>query len=301
MIRKLVLLAWIFLLLVCGCTKKSKLKTVVAQVNEDVITREDVQRALSLYSSSKEEASSLKRRVLDQLIERQLKLQEAERLGLTVSDEELNKRVKETMGSYPKSEFITFLDREGMNFDEWKNGIRENILMEKLLISQVYLAVTTSPNEITAYYNDNRQEFVRPQKFHIRQILVKDRTNAEEVLAALRNGEEFEELARNRSLSPDKEKGGDMGYFAKEEMLTEWVEAVSKLAPGEISYPVESPYGWHIFKLESVKAPRLVTLKEATDEIAAKLLRHKRERALREWLLGLRVRSEIKINGDYLR
>lgn len=299
--RRVFFLFLVVILLISGCRKRPEEKGIVARVNGDPVTLEEFNKALLPYSPSKEEIPGLKRRLLDQLIEKKLKLQEARRLGLAVTDEELNQRIKETMGSYPKSEFITFLNKEGTTFEEWKKGVSENILLEKLITSQVYLPIKVSEKEITAYYREHRDQFKEPKKFRIRQILVESQTEAEEILKALGKGEGFEELAREKSLSPDKERGGDMGYFSKKEMLAEWEEAVGKLSPGEVSYPVESPYGWHIFKLEEIKSPRILSLKEARKEIKEKLLLERRERALKEWLLGLRVRAEIEINEELLR
>ena len=299
--KKIILLFLTLLLLISGCRKRPEEKGIVARVNGEPITFEEFNKALLPYSPSKEEIPGLKRRVLDQLIEKRFKLQEARRLGLTVTDEELNQRIKETMGSYPKNEFVTFLTKEGTTFEDWKNGIRENILLEKLITSQVYLPIKVNKKEITAYYQEHQDQFREPKRFRIRQILLESREEAEKILNSLRKGEGFEELARKKSLSPDKERGGDMGYFSKEEMLAEWEEAVGKLSPGEVSYPVESPYGWHIFKLEEIKSPRILSLKEARKEIKEKLLLERRERALKEWLLGLRVRAEIETNEGLLR
>lgn len=299
--RKTILLFLALSLLIYGCRKKPEEKGIVARVNGEPVTSEEFNKALLPYSPSKEEIPALKRRVLDQLIEKRLELQEARKLELTVTDEELNQRIKETMGSYPKSEFVTFLTKEGTTFEEWKDGVRENILLEKLVTFQVYLPIKVSEKEITAYYEEHQEEFKEPERFRIRQILVESQAEAEEILKALGKGEGFEELARKRSLSPDKERGGDMGYFAKEEMLAEWEEAIGKLSPGEVSYPVESPYGWHIFKLERVLPPRTVSLPEARKKIKEKLLLESREKALREWLLGLRAQAGIKINEELLR
>ena len=301
MAKKIFLICLISFLLIFGCRKRPEEKGIVAWVNGESITLGEFNKALLPYSPSREEIPALKRRVLDQLIEKRLKLQDARRLGLTVTDEELNQRIRETMGSYPKSEFVTFLAKEKTTFEKWKEKIREDILIEKLITSQVYLPIKVSEKEITAYYQGHQDQFREPKKFRIRQILVENQAEAEEILNSLRKGEGFEELARKRSLSPDKEWGGDMGYFSKEEMLAEWEEAVGKLSPGEVSYPVESPYGWHIFKLESVKSPRTVSLKEARKEIKEKLLLERREGALKEWLLGLRVRAKIEINEELLR
>ena len=299
--RRMFFLSLVVILLIFGCRKKLEEKGIVARVNKEAVTLEEFNKALLPYSPSKEELPALKRRVLDHLIESRIKLQEARRLGLAVTDEELNQRIKETMGSYPKSEFVTFLTKEGTTFEEWKNGVRENILLEKLITSQVYLPLKVSEKEVTAYYQEHQDQFKEPKKFRIRQILVENQAAAEKILKALGKGEGFEELARKKSLSPDKEWGGDMGYFSEEEMLAEWEEAVGKLSPGEVSYPVESPYGWHIFKLESVKSPRTVSLKEVRKKIKENLLLKRRERALKEWLLGLRVRAEIEINEELLR
>ncbi len=299
--KKIILLFLVVILFITGCRKKPKEKGIIARVNREPITLEEFNKTFLPYSPSREEIPALKRRVLDQLIEKRLKLQEARRLGLTVTDEELNQRIKETMGSYPKSEFITFLNKERTTFEEWKNGVRENILLEKLITSQVYLPIKVSEREITAYYREHQDQFREPKKFRIRQILLESQGEAEEILKALGKGEKFEELARKRSLSPDKESGGDMGYFSTEEMLAEWAEAVGKLSPGEVSYPVESPYGWHIFKLEKVLPPRMVSLKEARKKIKEKLLLERREGALKEWLLGLRVRAAIETNEEMLR
>ncbi len=299
--RKTILLFLIVTLLISGCRKRPQEKGIVAWVNGEPITLEEFNKALLSYSPSREELPALKRRVLDQLIEKRLEFQEARRLGLTVTSEELNQRIRETMGSYPKSEFVTFLAKEGITFEEWKNGVRENILLEKLITSQIYLPLKVSEKEITIYYQKHREEFKEPKRFRIRQILVESQEEAEEVLKALGKGEGFEELARKRSLSPDGERGGDMGYFALREMLAEWEEAIGRLSPGEVSYPVESPYGWHIFKLEAIKSPRILSLKEAQERIKEKLLLERREEALREWLLGLRVRAEIEINEELLR
>jgi parvulin-like peptidyl-prolyl isomerase len=299
--KKILFLFLVIILLISGCRKRPEEKGMVARVNGEPITLEEFNKALLPYSPSKEELPALRRRVLNQLIEKRLKIQEARRLGMTVTDEELNQRIRETMGPYPKSEFVTFLSKEKTTFEEWKNGVRENILLEKLVTSQVYLSIKVSEKEISAYYQEHREEFKELRKFKIRQILLESQAEAEKILKALRKGEGFEELARKRSLSPDKERGGDMGYFSLGEMLPEWEEAISKLSPGEISYPVESPYGWHIFKLEKIKSPRTLSLKEARKEIKEKLLLERRERALKEWLLGLRAQAKIEINEGLLR
>ncbi|MBU4129128.1 peptidyl-prolyl cis-trans isomerase [bacterium] len=299
--RRVFFLSLVVILLFTGCRKRPEEKGIVARVNGEPITLEEFNKVLLPYSPSKEEIPGLKRRVLDQLIEKRLNLQEARRMGLAVTDEELNQRIKETMGSYPKSEFVTFLTKEGTTFEEWKNGVKENILLDKLITSQVYLPLKVSEKEIITYYQEHQDQFREPKRFRIRQILVENQAEAEEILKALGKGEGFEELARKRSLSPDKERGGDMGYFSTEEMLAEWEEAVGKLSPGEVSYPVESPYGWHIFKLEKVLPPRMVSLKEARKEIKEKLLLERREGALKEWLLGLRVQAKIEINEELLR
>ena len=85
-------------------------------------------------------------------------------------------------------------------------------------------------------------------KIHAAHILVKDRATAEKVLAELKAGAKFEDLARKYSIDPSKANGGDLGYFQRGDLLPEFENAVLKLKPGQVSGIVHTKLGYHIIK-----------------------------------------------------
>lgn len=92
------------------------------------------------------------------------------------------------------------------------------------------------------------QTQVAGYKIHAAHILVKDRATAEKVLAELKAGAKFEDLARKYSIDPSNANGGDLGYFQRGDLLPEFENAVIKLKPGQISGIVRTKLGYHIIK-----------------------------------------------------
>jgi peptidyl-prolyl cis-trans isomerase C len=88
-----------------------------------------------------------------------------------------------------------------------------------------------------------------PGKVHASHILVKTEQEALGILYDLRQGKDFGELARQKSLCPSKRDGGDLGWFGRGQMVREFEAAAFGLKPGELSRPVKTPFGWHIIKL----------------------------------------------------
>jgi peptidyl-prolyl cis-trans isomerase D len=136
---------------------------------------------------------------------------------------------------------------------------------------------------ITSYYDENSSEFTEPEKRRARHILIQTtaedsaevlkekRQRAEEVLKLARANEDFVTLAKQYSEGPGKANGGDLGFFAKGQMIPAFEEAVFAMKPGEISEVVTTSFGYHIIKLEEIQASSTKGLPEVHDEILAKL------------------------------
>ncbi len=149
--------------------------------------------------------------------------------------------------------------------------------------------------KVKEYYERNKAEFNQEAKVKARHILIafkdaraasgeaaqrsKDdaKTLAEKVLAETK-GADFAKLAEKYTDEPSgKTKGGDLGYFRKDQMVKEFAEAAFALKPGELSKVVESPFGFHIIKVEALQEPKSVTAEEAKQEIAEKLVAKERK------------------------
>lgn len=92
-----------------------------------------------------------------------------------------------------------------------------------------------------------------PRKVHARHILVKTENEAFEILFDLKQGKDFEEIAKEKSLCPSGKKGGDLGWFGRGQMVKEFENAAFELKKGEFSKPVKTQFGFHIIEVIEVK------------------------------------------------
>jgi peptidyl-prolyl cis-trans isomerase C len=118
----------------------------------------------------------------------------------------------------------------------------------------------------------------------------------------LRRGADFAKLAEAHSLSPDGDKGGDLGYFARGQMPAEFEEVAFKLKKKrQISKVFSTSYGYHIFQLIDRQSARQASLDEVRGEIRERLRRQKVEAAFQSWLTKLKAQAKIKINPYFLK
>jgi peptidyl-prolyl cis-trans isomerase C len=202
---------------------------------------------------------------------------------------EPGKDLKETLGGM------------GIDYEKWKSDIWEDVMIEKLIARDVIRNVYVPASEVRRYYNENPQEFERPEQVRVRQIVVATEDEARKVLDQLQNEKaDFATVARKKSTAPEAEEGGNLGYFAMGEMPGEF-NVVFGLPKGGISGVVKSPYGFHIFKLEDKRRAGKVGLEEASREIAEKLSRQKQDVRYKQWLEELRGRTKFVVNYQGLR
>ena len=279
---------------------------MIAQVNEEQISVEEFDREFKelILEPGKEakgtELGDLKQAYLDQVIERKILVQEARRLGIKISQEELNQAISEIKMDYPGEGFGEKLGLKGTTLEEWKNRLEEKLLAEKVIRGAFYPPEKIDEKEALQYYEDHRSSFQIAQKVRARQIVVADGEEAIQILKRLKKGESFEKLAREKSLGPEKVQGGDLGYFSQGEKPTEF-DSVFEMEVGAISEVIKSPYGYHIFRLEEKTQPRQIPFEEAKLEILQELGRKKGEENYQKWLKDLKGRAIVRVNKKRLR
>jgi peptidyl-prolyl cis-trans isomerase C len=249
---------------------------------------------------SEEEKADLERSFLVQVIDRELALAEADRLGVSVTPEEVEAALREHRRDYPGDAFEQMLAAKGITLDDWRRDLEEGLLMEKVVRQAVYAKVAVAESEVDDYYQEHRDEFDRPAQVRARQIVVASKEEGQRVLGLLRQGEPFTEVARQNSLSPDAEEGGDLGFFARGDMPPEFDAIVFTLPVGRISDLVQSEYGFHIFLVEERREALRLPLSELRTEIRDRLLAEKEERAYQRWLQDLRGRATIEVDWSRL-
>lgn len=248
---------------------------------------------------SASERQSLERAFLTQLIDRELTLAEARRRGLAVSPAELDAALEEHRRDYPAGGFEAMLKERGLTLEDWRTELTQNLLLDKLTDQIVGERGRIGEMEIDTYYSTHRGDFDRPQQVRARQIVVADQAEGERVLARLRKGEAFAEVARSTSLSPDAKQGGDLGFFGRDEMPPEF-EVVFSLPAGKVSSLVKSDYGYHLFLVEEKRPAVRLSRQEAEREIRAILEAERRESTYQEWLQELRGKAAVEVDWRQL-
>jgi peptidyl-prolyl cis-trans isomerase C len=301
-------------LLFFGCSKKEEAKQpppppaiapevqILATVNGDPITLgEFLERfARAGLKPEKEAELQVKEEFLNRLIERKMMLREAQRRRIKVSLPEINKRV-ETVRTEQGKDVKEALGGLGIDYEKWQSDVWEDMMIEKLIARDVVRNLRVPSSEVRRYYQENPQEFQRPEQVRVRQIVVATEEEAQKVLDKLLNEKaDFAALARQRSTAPEAEAGGDLGFFAMGEMPGEF-NVVFGLPRGGISSVVKSPYGYHIFKLEEKRKAGKLGLEEASKEIVEKLSRQKQDVRYKQWLTELRGRTKFVVNYQGLQ
>jgi parvulin-like peptidyl-prolyl isomerase len=152
---------------------------------------------------------------------------------------------------------------------------------------------------VRKYYKKHRSEFVVPEQVRVRQIVVKDRQEAEGLLKRIKRGEPFEELARRHSTAPEAEMGGDLGFFGRGDMPEEF-DVVFSLKAGETSDIVQSPYGYHIFQIVARRGQSASSFDEVKDQVKKMVVREEEDKIFQAWLKKVKKRASIRVNKKAL-
>jgi len=165
---------------------------------------------------------------------------------------------------------------------------RSRLLMDTLLDQEGKAAVTDAA--LKQVYDDAAKQISGEQEVHARHILVETEDKAKEIIAKLKKGADFAELAKKESKDPGASDGGDLGFFTKDQMVPEFSAAAFALEPGKISDPVKSQFGWHVIKVEEKRARKAPPFEQVKPQLEAFVIR----KAQAEYVAKLRSDAKIE-------
>src|SRR6185437_14367611 len=321
---------------ISGCQHARPGADVMAKVNGRVISKSELdkyyanQELAAAQKPSGEQAESLRLNILKTLIDQEIMMQRAEKLGLLATDDEVDRKLNELKSPYTQEQFDQKLKDSHMSLDDLKRDLRRNLTIDKVLNKEITSKINITDKEIADYYNQSKAQFnlIEP-RYHLAQIVVSSqpaqqvsnlkndkaqneaeaRKKIQMIENRLESGDDFAQVAMNYSEQPDTAgNGGDMGMISESQLRTnpEIYAAVSKLKPGEVSHPLpvvdpntKKVIGYSIVRLISKEPAGQRELNDPrVQQFIREQLRDSREQLLKSAYYDL-VHNQSKIENYY--
>jgi len=259
------------------------LNSIVASVNNDVILQSELRNRSAMVISQLQTQqaelpprSALQKQVLDRLILENLQLQLAERNGIRIDDEKLNNNMRKLakQNDMSLSEFRETLEQDGYDYVAFREQFRNQITINQIRQEMVENRVEVTAQEVdhllatAASFNDQNREY------HLAHILVstpeaaspeqlqKAKKRTDDMLARLRDGADFEQMAIAESDGQQALSGGDLGWRKTGQLPSLFSDVVGQLQIGQISDPIRSPSGFHIVKIMDIRGDQRHIIKQ---------------------------------------
>jgi peptidyl-prolyl cis-trans isomerase C len=264
-------------------------------------------RAHSGAPMDEAQLKTIKMDVLNNLINRELLNQESKKEKIAVTDEQVNDKLSKIKQRFKgDAEFKEMLAKMKITEPQIKTQLKEDLAIQALIDKQVVEKITVTEKDAQAYYDAHPDAFKQPEQIRASHILVTVDPKAdpakkeeahkkiESIQEKLKAGGDFAALAKELSDCPSKEKGGDLGYFGKGQMVKPFEDAALALKPGETSGIVETQFGYHIIKLTDIKPEGTMSFAEVKDQLTQYLKQEKVKTELDSYLAGLEKTAKIE-------
>ena len=287
---------------------------IVAVVNDEVITLSELnefsarlQLSLKTPISFVSQETGKKDEALNQLILRRLQIQLAQKRGFRASSQEIDQllaEISQENGLFSENALKDALGKEGLTLRQYREDIKKQLMILKLAGREVKSGILISEKEVRLTYEDNLDEYRLPDKVHLRQIVLilpdpSDKKQlfekAESIRSQILEGISFDSLARKHSRGPNAGSGGDLGMIEINQLMPNVRQALSKLSQGEMTEPIETSTGIHLFWVESFQKGRHLPLEEVKDIIHESLFQAQATLRYLSWAREIRNQSHVEI------
>ncbi|WP_456464872.1 peptidylprolyl isomerase [Persephonella sp.] len=286
-------------------------KKVVAVVGNKKITEMDVQRYMKILlpmnyyhrTITDEKLKEIRKKAIEALINRELLYHEAEKKGIKVKDEEVNKLIDQMIKKYKSKENLEkLLKQTGVSLDQFRHELKKRLAIDKLLSK--YLSVKITEKDLREYYEKNKYKFKEPPSLKVRYIYIKvdpskpkgrqiAKERAEKAYKEIKEGKDFGDVAYRYSDDLSRIKGGELGFVHKGRFEKTVEDVIYKLKPGQISDIIETDLGFHIVKVEEKRPERLVPFEKIKDKLKKELEEKYRKEKFEELLKD--ARKDLKV------
>jgi peptidyl-prolyl cis-trans isomerase C len=293
----------------------ARLPALLAWVNGEAIERWEFENAVKRVEARAggpvppEKRDEVLRSVLDQLVAYHLLAQQSKALKLDVADIDVEARLADVRRGFPTEEaFKQSLTVQGVTLDQLRKQSRMSLQVQKVIDAEVTTKVVVQEAEVSVFYQQNLGRFKQGDTVRASHILIglpqgatpaqkqEARVKAQAVLKQVRSGADFATVARAQSQDPGSApKGGDLGFFPSGQMTPAFEEAAFTLKPGTMSGLVETPFGFHIIKVQERRPPRTAPLVEVGGQIKEFLTKGRRDAKLEQLIETVKGKSKVEI------
>jgi peptidyl-prolyl cis-trans isomerase SurA len=305
--------------------KGTVVEEIVARVNNQIITRSDLQKA---DSSMREElthdcqncpadkiASEYKDKqkdLLRDLIDQQLLVERAKDMNLSVETDLIKRldEVRKQNGLATMDDLEKAVESQGIAWEDYKTQLRNGLLTQEVIRQQVGGRMDIGSDEVKKYYEDHKDQFTRPEQVELGEIFLSTEGKTPEEIAAVRTkaddlhnrvakGENFVEIAKRYSEGTTARDGGDLGRFERGQLAPQLEDAVFKMDRNGITDVIQTKTGFEILKVLNHFDAGLQPLDKVEGEITNRLYSQKMEPALRTYLAELREESYVLVKPGF--
>ncbi len=295
-----------------------QLPAVDARCNGREIKKEElVERAQGMRQLSQRQGAGvppltakLFRGVLDGMIAHQLLLEEAKKLGISITDAEVERQISQIKSQFPSQEvFQKQLAANQMTEEKLRQEIRgDDNKVNKLIQTRIMPTVQVSDADARSFYDQNQERMKTPPAVHLRHILIAvppqapaadretARKKAEDLLQKIKDGGDFAQLASQNSNDPGSAaRGGDLSWMRQGQAVPAFEKAAFALKqPNEVSPVVETRFGYHIIQLVERREPQTVPFEEARERIGRMLQERKVQEAIEAHVRDLKSKAKVE-------
>jgi peptidyl-prolyl cis-trans isomerase SurA len=299
---------------------------IIARVNNEIITRSEYDKARqTAVEDAKSECQNRctpeqlqadiddrEKHALRDLVDQSLLVQRAKDMGVSVEADVIKRldaiRIENKLPTMEA--FEDAVKSQGLNWEDFKNNIRNTLLTQRVISSEVGSHITISDDEVSKYYEAHKADFVRPEQVALREIVVSTegkkpeelpdlKKKAETALKRVQDGEDFGEIAKRLSDGTTKSQGGFLGIYKRGELSKELEDRVFKMKRNELTEVMETRQGFLILQVLEHYDEGEQSLPKVKNEIMDKLYTTRMEPALRDYLKTLREQSYVVIKPGF--
>jgi peptidyl-prolyl cis-trans isomerase SurA len=327
------LLPWLLLLCLAVLPKTLRADTVIeeiiARINNQIVTRTEYLRSKDQLKQEAQQQDPVNankivaerdKDILRDLIDQQLLLEKGKDLGIT-ADTELIKKLDD-MRKEMNLESMEDLDKaaqaQGVSLEDFKQNLRNQIITQQVIGREVGSKMSMSKEEEQKFYDQHKSEMEQPEHIRLSEILVSTekkgganapddaqqlataQAKAEDLLAQIRKGSKFEDIAKKNSDGPTAAHGGDLGDFKRGTLAKELEDKTFAMKPGDVSDVIRTRQGFVILKVVEHHTAGIPPMSEVEPRIQDALYMQKLQPALREYLQKLREDAYIDVKPGYV-